>query len=689
MGLKTDKKRSSKPKQRVCRNKILVKSEGEDVVVTGLIATTHPDRVGDILSVNALTQMVSAINDESAVAGDQGSTRSVSMNHDWIYENDATLDEAAFMKPTARIVNLENGHKGVEVDAVINKYYKGDMTPEEIMFRVEKGNLGGFSIEFNQDDNSTKEVEYEGNTYNFIEAISDFAGVGFARSRLIANPHAVIYKEIESLVQKIPNKEVGKMSEEEVKPEAPEEEAPAEEEAKEEVAPEPEPEAAHEEEAVEEEEPEAPESKEVKVDVKEVVKEIQGTKEYKAALDQIEVKQRVIKSEGKQMNLRVKEMADALEKGDTMSFKESAARYIDEEDVISKTLSDPSSAHQLKSNLIVKCEGKGMRIVGGLQVKGTLDTASNASTYTQAPVEFADLFAPGIIDTFNNQVNFWGFLRKESHVGGISYQWKMIINKDPDSNSTFVDRDDTSVLKNFSDKNNYQTPLKVARRGVSVTDFTLRYSAPSLGDLFQLEVDLQMKEMLNDVDAALFAEMADGTGNDPLGLEAVADSAGNTTLYGFTRGTGNRLSPDTAADTYEAIGGNLTEARLRASLAYLETEGTMKQNMAIIAHPTTRDYLLNLMDGQRRFATTEAAFGFNKIPTTSFDGIPVIVDHNCNEDALYIIDTEADVIVMGMEPKLVSLAKVGAATEAYLEMHFAHVYKQPRRISMLDTLSGP
>ena len=192
---------------------------------------------------------------------------------------------------------------------------------------------------------------------------------------------------------------------------------------------------------------------------------------------------------------------------------------------------------------------------------------------------------------------------------------------------------------------------------------------------------------MKDINISLFTEVADGTGNSPLGLEAVADSAGNTTMYGLTRSTANRLAPDAAGDTYTAVGGSVTEALVRAKLDNLELEGTRQSDVAIIASPNSRSLLFNLLDGQRRFNTTEASFGFNRMTVPSYDGIPVIVDPDCNSDALYFIDTDADVIVVGMEPRLVSLAKVGAATEAYVQMDFAHVYKQPRRIGMLDTLA--
>jgi hypothetical protein len=204
-----------------------------------------------------------------------------------------------------------------------------------------------------------------------------------------------------------------------------------------------------------------------------------------------------------------------------------------------------------------------------------------------------------------------------------------------------------------------------------------------------------MNEMMKDVNAALSDEMADGTGNSPLGLEAVADSAGNTTLYGYTRSTANRLSPDAAGDTYSEVGGSVTDALMRAKLSNMESEGSRKQDIAIVTDPTGRDYLFNLMDElKRHLGSADVDFGFNRMKVPSYDGVPIIVDADCTSTAatnsqIYFIDTSVDVIAVGMEPKLVSLAKVGAATEGYLEFHFAHVYKQPRRIGMLNTLTGP
>lgn len=443
------------------------------------------------------------------------------------------------------------------------------------------------------------------------------------------------------------------------------------------------------------EEKEVPQAKEISV--KEVVEKIRESPEYKEVLDSLKVESKVMKNKddkGENMQISIKEMIAKHQAGNSFEAQELGKELLFGSKAVKEaidTVATLGSGTKIaaRSNINVKCSGKGLKI-SGVQTKDTLVTGDNASTYTQDDVEFADVFAPGIIDTFNNQTNLFGFLKKEQHIGGSSYQWKMVTNKDPNSVNTFVGQNDIAVTKNFSSKENYQTPLKVARRGVSVSDFISRYSARSLGDLFQLELDLQMTEMMNDINAALFAEVADGTGNAPLGLEAVADSAGNTTLYGKTRSTANRLSPDAAGDTYTAVGGVLTEAALRTKITHLINEGSRMEDIAIVASPTTYEYLLNLLDGNRRYNTVEATFGFNRKQVASYDGFPIIRDSDCNSDAIYVIDSSnrGAVIVVGMEPKIIELAKTGAAMEAYVQMEFAFVYKQPRRIGMLDTLSA-
>jgi len=674
-------------------NGLELKEEDGEFYSYGFIATTHPDRAadpslgvdGDILSKEVLGQIVDAINEGVAPINSIGSSRAVSLQHDWIKERDPDIEPAGMVIPPAELKQTDDGHWGVYVKVHHNKTHPQF---EDIKYKVENGYFPGYSIEYYPGEYS--KVQMGDKVFRFLKTISTYVGHAFASARKIANPSALItsfgYKEIESNLNKT---EDGNMVEEQAKAEEapvvePIVEKPIVEEAKEE----PKAEEKKEESPVEKEE--VIEEKEVKLSVKELASQVIDSKEFKESIDALKVESKTLKTKGEApMNVSIKEMKEAFAKGDLISAKEAALNSVESfDDLFAKTVANPASyTAGLKSDLNLKVSGKGIK--ASIAVKDTLVVGDNASTYTQSNVEFADVFAPGIIDTFNNQTNLFGFLKKEQHVGGNYYQWKMVTDKDPNTVTTFVAQDDVNVTKNFSTKENYQTPLKIARRGISVSDFIKSYSARSLGDLFALEVEIQMTEMMNDVNAALFAAVADGTGVAPLGLQAVAESATYTTLYGWTRSTANRLSPAAAGDTYEAIAGSLTETKLRGFVKQLEVEGSRFGDIAIIAAPATRDYLFNLMDGNRRFNTIEASFGFNKANVPSFDGIPIIVDSDCQVDAIYVIDTKADVIVVGMAPQMTSLAKVGAATEAYVQMDFAHVYKQPRRIGMLDTLSGP
>lgn len=637
--------------------------EGE-VYVEGFIMTTHLDRRGlkdkykQMYSKEACQNAVDIINSGSVVGTTVGNPRMVGLGHDWIFAGDTTIKPIGIaVEGSAQLRETGDGHWGAWVTTHLNK--TNDKF-DEVLYGVKHGYIPGHSVEVK--DGETYLTQYNGETIEIVRSLEDFAGYSFIEGRSMANPHALIekvsYKQIFNDMKEV------KMADEIKEKSASVQETPATEPITVKAT----------------EQPPVVDAKATfdSIAVKEMIKDA-----VSKGIGEIRIKTKPLHNEGEAMDIKIKEMNDAISKNDILSFNEMARGLIDQ------NLSTMQGVYNFKSDLNVKCDGKGMRIIGGLKVKGTLDTATNPSTYTQAGVEFADLFAPGIIDTFNNQTNYFGFLKKEQHLGGTHYQWKMITNRDPNSNLTFVDRDDVTVLKQYSGKGNYQTPIKLARRGVSVTDFTIRYSAVSLGDLFQLEVGVQMNYMMQVVDASLFAEMADGTGNDPLGLEAVADSAGNTTLYGLTRSTANRLSPESAVHTYTSMSASLTEGVLRYYLDRLEIAGTPRNKVAIVCHPTIRSYLYNLLDGQRQFLTTEAQFGFTRMGIPHYDGTPIIVDHNCEATSMFVIDTDNDVIVMAMEPRLVSLAKVGAATEGYLEMHFAHVYKEPRKIAQLKAITGP
>jgi hypothetical protein len=365
---------------------------------------------------------------------------------------------------------------------------------------------------------------------------------------------------------------------------------------------------------------------------------------------------------------------------DTYRFKEAASSYFAEHPELDMQLK--GQGIPLKTTMRVKCSGTKLQIVGGLQIKSTLDTTTNPGAYTESIVEFADLFIPGIVETFNNQTNLFGALQKKDHLmGGQYYGWRI---KTDQASSLAVDPDDPSIIFNPVDKLKLRTEIKEYRVGVSVTDYVAHHARAAIGDVLMLEAELRMGDMMRDINNDLFAEQVDTAGNKILGLEAVADSAGNTAMYGKTRSVANRLAPDAAADTYVEVSGAISTRAMRNGAMKVETEGALRKNLRIVTHPKQRDALFELEDGNQNYFTA-ARLGFEG--QISYDGIPMIVDSSCQNDALYYIDYESYYIVISRAPQLIGLAKVGAAESAYISVYLAAVYEQPRRIHMLNLLS--
>jgi|TARA_Y100000310_G_C20683143_1_gene817289 hypothetical protein len=686
-------------KERYCFKGLSIKEDSEgDIIVEGLVATTHPDREKDILSEKAIDQIVAEINDTSKVGGEVGSPRSVSLFHDWVKQKDPTLDEAAFLQPNAKKVQLPEGHFGAKVEAKLNKHYRGEMDADEIKYRIDNRQIAGFSIEYEDNSETTREVEHDGQKFKFIQDLTKFGGVGFARPRMIANPNAVIYKEI---AEKIKTKEESNMEENETSTGDENQEKP--EEKKEEPV---QPQEGSKEEVKEEEKPSEPATEEKPVEpseqpepAKESEEESSGepveTKEMaekivKLALKEMKIGSKIMKHTNReettmaqeQIPLSVKEMEGALkeDKVDMLRFKEGAANYFAEHPEIDTQLK--GMGIPLQSTMKVKCSGNKLAVVGGLKIKTTLDTTTNTGAYTESIVEFADLFIPGLIETFNNQSNLFGALRKVDHLmGGNFYGWKI---KTDQAGTLSVDPDDPSVTFNPVDKLKLRTEIKEYRVGVSVTDYVLHHGRATMGDLLLLEAEARMGDMMRDINDDLFTEQVDTAGNQILGLEAVADTAGNTSLYGKTRSTANRLAPGTASDTYNAVGGALTTALIRQAVRLVEVEGARRENLRIIVDPIQRDLLFELEDGNQRYQT-QPRFGFEG--QISYDGIPVIVDSSAQNDALFVVDWESYYLVISRAPQMIGLAKVGASESAYISVYLAAVYEQPRRIHMLDTLS--
>lgn len=692
-------------KETLCLNGFSLKEETDgQKVYTGLIATTHPDRVGDILSVDSLKQMVEYINDKGRVGDDSGSYRSVSLYHDWINKSDPTLDEAGFLKPNARLIELDDGHYGVEVDAVVNKYYKGDMEPEEIEYRLENGGIAGFSIEFMEGD--TKTVEHGGESFNFIDSIESFGGVGFARPRMIANPYAVVYKEIQAKAKEKTNNDIGEqpentegdgnMTEEQTEQtqEAEQKEAGSQT-SEEQGSKEQEPQETQSSNESENETQVEQQSQKESLNDEQVVDKILNSERFKEALANVDMKSKTVKKtkeDDKMSNVpfSIKEMDKQIQKQNDpesegglnkLSYKEAAKKYFQENPNIEKEME--TRGVPLRSTLTVKSDGNKLRIVDNFSTKAdTLDRDTNSEgTYGISAVELADVFQPTIIESFNQQTNFFGALPKRDHLEGTShYGWRI---KTDQSSSLAVDPDSKTVSEDAVNKEKLRTEIKVYRVGVSVNDYIEYHSRLGAPTLLMNEAELRMDDLMKDINKDLFAEQAD-SGNNVLGLKAVSDATGNSTLYGKTRTTSNRLKAGDGK-TYTTSTGTLDTAAMRDAIDKVESEGAFRGDMRIVASPANRTRLFELQDSKQDL-TLSPQFGFSG--QIAFDGIPVIVDSDCPDESVFVVDFASEYIVVSKAPQMVGTAKTDASESAYVETYLAHVYELPRRIHEKDGITG-
>ena len=124
-------------------------------------------------------------------------------------------------------------------------------------------------------------------------------------------------------------------------------------------------------------------------------------------------------------------------------------------------------------------------------------------------------------------------------------------------------------------------------------------------------------------------------------------------------------------------------------------------SIAIVTHPTQTRRLFDTQDNTNatynsiiqapvQMGGAPASFGFNRAMIPYVDGIPMIRDYNCQNDAFYVVDLSVDkgfVLVVSKPLGVRGLAKVGTSESAYVNFYGAAVYKSPRNIFLHDSLT--
>jgi len=674
-------------------------SDNNDLIRGGFIATTHLDSgfynedrgvyIRDKIAKETLNKWANEIN-----AGNPKSNK-VSVNH-----NRKSHVAGVGIKGTAEVVSLKDGEFGLYVDTLIDKTEENF---DDTEYRVEKGLLDSYSIEFvTQDyitgdyiDGAVHESSDNGGIVRTLLPNTSLEGWTLASQPM--NEHAIMIKEIK-LEQKneeqtipVDDSKLYLKNKVEVPQMAEEETAPIVEPVVEPTAP-----------VVEEQK-----TKELPIEDKELLqwaKEKKATeakeKEFKSIHDSIlsEVKESMkdIKVENKvQINkddkIESKEMKSfkaCFTKDSNLDVKEQFRRagdFATSLGLISndgvKASSSITEVKGLSGKFAFETKTSGCKV--SIEKKGLgIDTnVQEDADYYQNAAELSDVYDPVIYNALNEKTVTYNLLAKDDysmHGGGdVQFRQKTV------ANTTAAAYTGNAVVLGNTGRQKLQTKFKKYAVGVEVDgDMIAAARGGPISNVFGQEVMDATESLLSVINVALFAEVGLETASGVIGFEFIADNSGNGTMYGLTRSTANKLSPDANGDTYiDGASVDITLAKLRAAKRQPIEEGAELGNLVFITSPIQGDKFRGIYDALQRTVPTSSRFGFEGRP--EFDGIPIFEDKDCTDDNWFLIDLNSHRIGMWVPPTLEMLGKDSDAQKGFIKTYFCTYNRLVRALVMI------
>jgi len=655
--------------------------------VEGLIATDHIDDLDKENGVDIPDVIPKETLESMAMQGNSNfRSRVMGYHHsEGDNENPEYFGVADIKNNPLRVVELNDGHYGLFADT---KLLKDDPKTKDIINEFENGTLNGFSITYDTEGFSTIDFGFVDD--KLVRILLPTTKLhGYTAASRPVNPKAIAtsfgYKEFKELVGNSTKaiKEVKKMSEE-TKKEAPEAVIP-------------------------EGSSNDSESDKVEQKVKSVAEESEDLeqkeflkfKEYKANLEKkefleatankvaetvlkgIEVKEKVLKDGAspvnqKEISLEMKEFLEVISDPSNVEVKESFRR--------AATVCEFKEL-DWQSSYTPKAEGREYKSFGTngrkLEFKSLgINTNKNTdASYLQSSAELQDIYDPVIYNALNQATVTWNLLSKDdfSKKGNNMCQFTLKIAANKSAGFYTGNAISTGNVGRLK----YQTKFKKLQVGISIDgDMIAAARGGPVSDVFAQEVMESTEDMLSILNAALFAEVGLETAEGIIGFEYIADSAGNTSLYGLTRTADNKLAPDSASDTYINGSGTIVKmSNLRKMKRQAVKEGANKRNLVYITNGTQADLLRGKFDESRRMLkATDTDFGFS---TDLFiDGIPVFEDKDCNDDAWFLVDLETHRIGIWVPATIERLAHNADSEDAFVKMYLATYNRAPRRLSM-------
>src|SRR3990167_741454 len=590
-----------------------------DLIRGGYIATTHLDsgfldnergiHVKDKIAKETLNKWANEINSGNPRAN------KVSVNHD--REPHVT---GVGIKGTARVDRLPDGEYGLYVETLIDKTKE---TFNDVNYRLEKGLLDSFSIEFTTKDiatneylpNAVQEVTFGDMIMRTLLPGTQLEGWTLASQPM--NEHAIMIKEVLNKSQSsILNKqymEEKKMTEQVLaQPTIVE---------KKEISPD-----------------ELSEFKQFQ-DMKNKSQKEAEMKQYMAELkEQLKTELKEIKIDSKVMqnpnsNIEIKEVTEfkeILKNANNYSIETQfkiAGKVADRIGLTTigniKMSSMPVEAKAVKGKLEFNTRKIGCNQV--MEYKLGLTTNQNTDTdYLLSAAELSDVFDPVIFNALNQKTVTWNLLSKEDYSNKGNNQVQFALKTV--ANATTGAYLGNAVSTGSVTRQKYQTRFKKYAVGVEIDgDMIAAARGGPIGDVFANEVKDSTDDLMSDINSDLFAEVGLESAAGVIGFEYIADNAGNGTLYNVTRSSANKLSPASNGDTYiNGSSADITLSNLRLMIEQAEIEGANLNNLVFITHPRQINKFKSKYDALQRLVPTSSRFGFEGRP--DFDGVPIFSD---------------------------------------------------------------
>ena len=701
-------------------NGLLVKEDKEDLVVEGFIATDHMDLDNDIIPKTTLEKIADKVNRSSQA-------NKVTLHHDR-----AETTVAGVMK-NARVVQTNDGHWGVMVEATVNPAYPGY---EDLAKEIEIGTIDGFSIEYETLQSHPQLMQVDGKNIEarVLEDL-DIWGAGFASRAM--NPEAKItahtFKEFISFDNKEKlTVEVKKMKK---KKEDAQEVVEPTEEPKDDVP---------KDDSVEEPAEESEESKEklskeflkwkemqkkeklreeLRTEILEAVKTMDvlpGRMPFIKEGMPLETKERLEKKE-----VEFKETVGRMQKFDT-ELKEMSRKGFSKEmhsRVTNMMFKEAAKIHNMNPSLPIgpmrngfiegKCEtgftdpgyesmdnagtaGQNFEVKEeywkALEYKANpLTSTTNQvsdTSYYQASADGADVYDPAIYNLLNDKTTFYGLLKKvDASKYGYRYGFRTRYSRSTVSGAQAEGA--TALTPSSTGRLRCQQPFVFYYAAVEATGPAIASARATggIGDLMAAEVRDATLDLMRDINNDLLIGGEDGfdDGYECMSLSVLCEKGTSATeLYGLSRNTYHLEGNSDALSTENISKGELRKV-IRACVA--GDSGLQANNagayssanpadLIIVTHHLQKDKILSLFDDAQRFNSVSARAGFEGMPT--FDGIPIHADNQCTNSILFVVDMQNTFLAVQVPPTFTGWSRYNYDTESgFIKTYFNLVCTAP------------